>query len=221
MSILSKANLAANRANSQKSTGPVTAAGRKRASLNALKHGGTAQTIILPGEDAQHFAQFHFNLKKCLAPANALEESLVATLAQTQWLMDRMRAHETSIFALGHEKFVEELDTDGDQAIQIAFAGAKTVKSEVASLRTTSLYLQRNARMYDMTLKQLLTLQATRKADENDAIEEAADLAAIHRKRKIPFDPKEYGLVCPSEEVEFLFRRNNAEDHPYTRTKAA
>ena len=39
---------AVNKANAQKSTGPRTAAGKQRSSLNALRHGLTGQTIVLP-----------------------------------------------------------------------------------------------------------------------------------------------------------------------------
>src|SRR5450432_250648 len=138
MKNISEAQLQANRANSQKSTGPRTEEGKRRASLNALKHGCTAQTIILPGEDIHHFAKFHQSLKDSLAPANALEESLVESLAQTQWAINRTRAHETSLFALGHERFAESIDTGGDQAIQTALAGAKVVKLELESLQTIS-----------------------------------------------------------------------------------
>ena len=40
-----------NRANSQHSTGPKTAAGKQRSSLNALRHGLTGQIVVMPTED--------------------------------------------------------------------------------------------------------------------------------------------------------------------------
>ncbi len=42
---------AVNKANAQKSTGPRTEAGKQRSSLNALRHGLTGQTVVLPTED--------------------------------------------------------------------------------------------------------------------------------------------------------------------------
>jgi len=42
---------AVNRANAQRSTGPRTEAGKQHSALNALRHGLTAQTAVLPSED--------------------------------------------------------------------------------------------------------------------------------------------------------------------------
>ena len=46
-----QSQITANIANSQHSTGPRTEAGKAVSSQNALKHGLTAQTVLLPGED--------------------------------------------------------------------------------------------------------------------------------------------------------------------------
>src|SRR6204780_3894638 len=42
---------AINRANSRHSTGPRTDSGKQRSSLNALRHGLTAASAVLPSED--------------------------------------------------------------------------------------------------------------------------------------------------------------------------
>jgi len=55
MSSLTKSESA--RINGAKSHGPKTEAGRKRSSQNALKHGLTAQTLVLPTEDPAEFHQ--------------------------------------------------------------------------------------------------------------------------------------------------------------------
>jgi hypothetical protein len=53
---------ATNRANSQHSTGPRTESGKQRSSQNALRHGLTARTAVLPTEDPEayqrHLQQF-------------------------------------------------------------------------------------------------------------------------------------------------------------------
>jgi hypothetical protein len=43
---------AINRRNAQKSTEPRTPEGKNRSRFNALKHGMTAKTLVLPDEDA-------------------------------------------------------------------------------------------------------------------------------------------------------------------------
>src|SRR5450759_5377218 len=47
----------ANRRNSQKSTGPKTPDGKSAVSMNALRHGLRARSVLLPGEDRNEFNQ--------------------------------------------------------------------------------------------------------------------------------------------------------------------
>src|SRR5438874_1708307 len=47
--------IAANRLNAQKSTGPKTPEGRAAVRLNGVKHGITAQTLVLKGESEEDF----------------------------------------------------------------------------------------------------------------------------------------------------------------------
>jgi len=44
---------AINRANSEHSTGPRTEAGKQRTRLNAMRHGLTGQTVVLPEDDLE------------------------------------------------------------------------------------------------------------------------------------------------------------------------
>ena len=50
-----KAKLDSNRRNAKKSTGPKSVEGKRRSSMNALKHGMTARFALLPDEDPAAF----------------------------------------------------------------------------------------------------------------------------------------------------------------------
>ena len=51
-----KKQIAANRKNAKKSTGPKTAKGKARSSRNALKHGLLSRQVVLADEDGEAFA---------------------------------------------------------------------------------------------------------------------------------------------------------------------
>ena len=92
---------AVNRRNAARSTGPRTEEGKRRSSLNALRHGLTGQTVVLPEDDLaayqRHCAQFHAELK----PQGLLETKAVQTIADTYGRLDRIRAMENNLFSLG------------------------------------------------------------------------------------------------------------------------
>ena len=54
--------IAANRRNALRSTGPRTDEGRAKCRLNAVKHGLAAQALLLPGEDAETLRDFRQDL---------------------------------------------------------------------------------------------------------------------------------------------------------------
>jgi hypothetical protein len=55
-SMSSQKQIAANRANATRSTGPTTDGGKSRSRMNAWKHGLTAEKVVIDGEDAQELA---------------------------------------------------------------------------------------------------------------------------------------------------------------------
>jgi hypothetical protein len=79
--MVSQARIDANRRNAQKSTGPRSAEGKERVRFNALKHGVTAQTPVLPGEDPAQFHELVDAFTASLQPQNPLEYILVDRMA--------------------------------------------------------------------------------------------------------------------------------------------
>ncbi|HYP06842.1 MAG TPA: hypothetical protein VER03_11485 [Bryobacteraceae bacterium] len=90
----------ANRRNAQKSTGPVTDLGKAVAKFNALKHGMTASTAVLPHEDPSSYAELREAFVATYNPANAVEASLVQVIANSYWRLLRARRAETAAFDL-------------------------------------------------------------------------------------------------------------------------
>ena len=90
----------ANRANAKKSTGPKTAEGKAKASLNALKHGLRAEQLILPNEDPEVFQAVVDGWIDALQPADAAESALVERAAMADWRLKRcVRAERARLAA--------------------------------------------------------------------------------------------------------------------------
>ena len=87
----------ANRANATKSTGPKTAAGKARSRWNAHKHGLTAETLTIAGEDAGDFEELRDALIERYRPRCVLEAELVDRLAGLLWRLRRAPAFEAAI----------------------------------------------------------------------------------------------------------------------------
>ena len=80
---ISDLQLIANRENAQHSTGPRTPEGKKRSSLNALRHGLTGQVVVMPSEDLQAYNAFLDRYIKGLNPKNEPEEQLAFDMANS------------------------------------------------------------------------------------------------------------------------------------------
>ena len=70
---MTEAQLIANRANAQLSTGPRTEEGKRRSSLNDFRHGLTGQIVIHTPEDQAAFQKHCEAIRDALAPVGALE----------------------------------------------------------------------------------------------------------------------------------------------------
>jgi hypothetical protein len=104
--MISTARIEANRQNAQRSTGPRTAEGKARSALNALKHGLTAQRLLLADEDANELEKFSAELRNQLAPDGELEKLLVNRIVSTAWRLRRVERIEVELL---------QLHQDGDQ----------------------------------------------------------------------------------------------------------
>jgi hypothetical protein len=89
--------LEANRANAKHSTGPKTEAGKSRSKLNALKHGLSAERVVIGDEDPREFEALRAELQRDCQPDTALENELAEQLAGILWRLRRVSAIEAAI----------------------------------------------------------------------------------------------------------------------------
>ncbi|MEO8371912.1 MAG: hypothetical protein ABI806_22185 [Candidatus Solibacter sp.] len=90
--------LDANRRNSQKSTGPASFAGKAASSMNALKTGIHAKSVIITGEKASDLQQLIDEYYAAYQPSNPVARGLVDDLIRTEWTLRRLDTSEASLW---------------------------------------------------------------------------------------------------------------------------
>jgi hypothetical protein len=93
----SPAQLAANAANSQHSTGPRTEEGKARSSQNATKHGLSAREVIIAPGEHEEFQQLLTDFKIEIKPQGAIQQSLFDELVAAAWNLRRARRMEAEL----------------------------------------------------------------------------------------------------------------------------
>ena len=175
---------AANLANSHLSTGPRTEEGKAASSQNSLKHGLTAKTVLLPGEDPAEYQSLNQGMTNDLAPGNTIESSLVTELINLQWRLQRVPRLESTILSFDVPDF--------------------------KALNNISLHAARMKRQYSASLKELHQLQAVRKQQQEAAMEEAVTLRSADVILKRPTDLAQFGFVFTVDEVDRHILRTDA-----------
>jgi hypothetical protein len=106
------AQIAANRANAQKSTGPRTPEGKAAFSFNALKHGMDAASIFIPGEDPAAYDALAADYHRQFRPESAVEHFHVDTLVRSDWQKRRLQRVEAKLYRtlLAEGAIPEDLD---------------------------------------------------------------------------------------------------------------
>jgi hypothetical protein len=203
--MISDKQLEANRRNALSSTGPKTIEGKSNSSRNNLRHGLTGQINILPTEDREAHDAFCNELGDSLKPETPMEHQLAQSVAEDSWRLNRARAIENNMFALGHEGERRE--------IHIALADARTFQTQASQFQLLTIYEQRINRNLQRNLKQLHDLQAERKAQREQAFEEAQLLAQLNLINGIPNDPadgfEQNGFVFSNAEINRAIDRSN------------
>jgi hypothetical protein len=95
--------IAANRLNSQKNTGPRTTRGKAVSRFNALKHGIYAVQQIMFDEKPEDLADLSAEYYEHHTPADSAQCLLVDALVHNEWRLRRMRRVEAILWYRAHD----------------------------------------------------------------------------------------------------------------------
>ncbi|RLD05578.1 MAG: hypothetical protein DRI65_08525 [Chloroflexota bacterium] len=123
----SKKQVAANQANSKKSTGAKTEQGKQAVSLNAVKHGIFSSRLVMPFESADEYGQLLDGLIDSLNPTGSVEQLLVEKVAVAMWRQLRRTKAESagiemnrSIYKQKIRSQVQDMTSDGYSLLDVA-----------------------------------------------------------------------------------------------------
>jgi len=203
------AQFAANLVNAQASTGPKSEEGKKRSSLNALKTGLTGRTVLMPGDDAKAYQDHVCRFIDEFEPANAGEEELVQSLADTRWRLLRIPALETNLYALGQLEFADKFDAEAGP-VRSGLIQAHTFLAYQKQFNNLVIQETRLCRRFEKEMTELKQLQAERREREGRELEQAARLYLAAKKENKPFDPAAFGFEFSIVDIERFLEARSA-----------
>jgi hypothetical protein len=149
-----QAQMAANQANAEKSTGPKTAEGKQKVSQNRRTHGLCGKFAVLSCERQDLFDELVAQLMEAEQPANAAESELVMKMAEHTWRSRRALALQDACF--------EPVDLDEDEEA----AGRRGLSINPINLDTAMRYHTLHERAYRRASEELMERRKQRQLAE-------------------------------------------------------
>ncbi len=196
------AQLNANHANAQSSTGPTSETGKSISSKNALKTGLTGRTVLLPAEDAALYESHLAGFRERYKPVGEAELNLVQSLADTEWRLQRIPSLEAGIYAVGRLELAE-LFPNEEESVRKQLIEAKIFPTYQRQLNNLSIQENRLRKQREQDAAALKQLQEARERREGDRIDQAARqyIKAFRENRHEQFDPAAFGFEFSREQI--------------------
>ncbi|MGH9654681.1 MAG: hypothetical protein ACRD6B_14595 [Bryobacteraceae bacterium] len=219
----SLAQLVANRANAQFSTGPRSAAGKQASRLNAgldeaafssepktqIRAALTGRTVLLPTDDVAAYEHHIREFMKELNPVGIREQVLAQSIADHMWRVLRIPVLESAIFARGYIEFAGLFENE-DPERRLALIEAHTFLTYQKQIRNLQIQEARLQRQRAKDMAELRELQQERIQKEKQQMEAAVELYLAARKDNRPFDPAAFGFVFSTADIENHLKRVRA-----------
>ena len=135
---------AANQANAEKSSGPVSEAGKRISRMNAYKHGLTGQLVLRTAEEQAAYLVYAARLMPDLAPGTNLEAVFAERIIADSWRLDRAAIIERTLFDLSNLEHDAEQGFDtGNQQQDDLLNHAAAFQVHEKAFTSMSLYCAR------------------------------------------------------------------------------
>jgi hypothetical protein len=162
----------------ERTAGNDTSGRQQRCRISAFRDESNGQFYAMSQEDRRAFNDHCEGIVGDLQPANHRERWLATSIAEDQWRLNRARALESNIFALGMSNPVSDFNADSPET-DAAICQARVWLADGARLQMLALYESRIRRSIEKNEKQLIELQTERHAAYNKALEEEILLAEL------------------------------------------
>src|SRR5271157_3584847 len=153
--------LEAARLNGAKARGRKTPGGIAISSLNAIRHGLSARTIVLGNESRERYDAILNEYIEEFQPESAAEKDAVEELAFAKWQLRRYLGVETAILDLQMDKQAPQIALDFtqiDEMTRLAIA-FQTLADHSNALQLLDRYSSKMRRLYDRAFQHLLDLR--------------------------------------------------------------
>ena len=189
MSSLKRAQ--SSKANGALSKGPTTPAGKKRSSLNALRHGLCAKCIVLDHESRENFLTLLQQHVDRFQPADEVEFNMIEEMCAAYWRQRRAWSIETALL----DKEIALQPPGGSDADRMASAF-----DTLAAAPTLPLLHRYETRLHLMYQRALRTLTILRKAappNEPNPVRQASRPVVLPEPKAVPPVAETTGPVAP------------------------
>jgi len=184
---ISDAQLAANRLNAQKSVGPVSNEGKAKVARNAITHNLTGNQIMIPSGDVDRYETLIADYHAQFQPVGPEETYLLQSIIDIRWRLASIPAYEAALLDLGRTEVIQQEPEMANNPRPVLDLQVRLYFEK--KFRNLHLQESRLARRREREMKELLEMQAARKAREEE-------------KTKAAPAPSQNGFVLTNEQID-------------------
>jgi hypothetical protein len=167
---------------------PATPQPPTHLNLDSYRDPLTGQIHVSTPADTAAFKKHCAGILESLTPQGVIERQLAQAVAEDMWRLQRARALENGIFALGHREHVDKMKS-GHPEVDTALAQSKTFIEQARTLHLLTVYELRIHRTYEKNFAQLKSLQAERKSSHKYAEQQAILFAQLAAAKGETYQP--------------------------------